>query len=112
MQKHAPPDVTRITLQILLIGILISATFWIMRPILPSLVWAAMIAAATWPFMLKVEKWLWNKRGLAVTVMTLLMLVIFIVPFLYAVGAILGNVDRISAWLAALQNISLPALPA
>lgn len=111
MQKQSPVDITRITLQIIWIGILILATFWIMRPILPSLVWAAMIAAATWPFMLKVEKWLWNKRGLAVTAMTLFMLVIFIVPFSFAIGAILGNVDTMTAWIAALQTTSLPALP-
>jgi len=56
MQKHPPPDLTRITLQVLWIGVLIAATFWIMRPFLPSLIWAAMIVAATWPVMIKVEK--------------------------------------------------------
>ena len=61
--KLPAPDLTRITLQVLWIGILIVATFWIMRPLLPSLIWAAMIVAATWPFMLKVEALLWGKKA-------------------------------------------------
>lgn len=111
MKKHNTHDVTRTTLQVLLIGILISATFWISRPFLPSLVWAGMIVAATWPFMLKLEKWLWGRRALAVAAMTLAMLMVFIVPLSLAIATILENADRISAWIQALKTSSLPALP-
>jgi len=104
-------DLTRITLQVIWIGILIAGTFWIMRPFIPSLIWAAMIVAATWPVMLKLQKALWGKRALAVAVMTMGMLVVFIVPFSLAVAAIFENVDKISAWFKALQVMSLPALP-
>ena len=48
-QKHAPLDLTRLILQVLWIGILIAATFWIMRPFIPSFIWAATIVMATWP---------------------------------------------------------------
>jgi predicted PurR-regulated permease PerM len=111
VRKYAPQDLTRITLQILWIGILIAATFWIMRPFLPSLIWAAMIVAATWPLMRKVESWLWGKRGLAVTVMTVAMLFLFIVPFSLAIVAILENADKIMGWVNALKTQALPALP-
>jgi predicted PurR-regulated permease PerM len=110
-QKFESPDLTRIILQILCIGILVTATFWIMRPFIPSLVWAAMIVAATWPLMLKVERWLWRKRGLAVTVMTLVMLFVFIVPFTLAIVSILDNADKITAWANALKTQTIPALP-
>jgi predicted PurR-regulated permease PerM len=109
--KYAPPELTRVTLQVLWIGILIAATFWIMRPFLLSIIWAAMIVAATWPLMLKVEKWLWHKRGLAVTVMTLFMLFVFIVPFTLAIIAILDNADKITDWANALKTQTLPTLP-
>jgi len=111
MQKHASPDLTRVTLQLLWIGILIAATFWIMRPFLPSLIWAAMIVAATWPLMLKVESWLWGKRALAVTVMTMAMLFIFILPFSLAIAAIFENADTITSWVKALETKAMPALP-
>lgn len=111
MQKHAPPDLTRVTLQILWIGILIAATFWIMRPFLPSLLWAAMIVAATWPLMLKVETWMWGKRGLAVAVMTVAILLLFIVPFSLAIAAIFENAERITAWMNEFVTKTMPALP-
>jgi len=111
MQKHAPLDLPRVTLQFLWIGVLIAATFWIMRPFLPSLIWAAMIVSATWPLMLKVESLLWGKRGLAVAVMTVAMLFIFIVPLSMAITAIFENADRISAWMKSLETEALPALP-
>jgi predicted PurR-regulated permease PerM len=111
IQKLAPSDLTRVTLQVLCIVILTIATFWIMRPILPSLIWAAMIVAATWPLMLKVEKLLWGKRFLATTVMTIIMLLLFIVPFSLAIAAIFENVDRVTAWLNSVATGGLPALP-
>jgi len=111
MHKLPSSDLTRVTLQIIWIGILIAASFWIMRPLLPSLIWAAMIVAATWPFMLKMESWLWGKRGLAVAVMTIVMLLLLIVPFSFAITVIIENADRITAWAKTLETQSLPALP-
>ena len=42
-------DVTRILLAVVSIGGLIAATFWVLRPFLPALIWATMIVVATWP---------------------------------------------------------------
>ncbi len=111
MPRSKTPDLTRVTLQILWIGILIAATFWIMRPFLLSLIWAVMIVVATWPFMLKVEGWLWGRRGLAVAVMTITMLILFIVPFSLALVAIIENADNITDWVKSFQTQALPPLP-
>lgn len=110
-KRPASADLTRITLQVLGIAILISATFWIMRPFLPSLIWAAMIVIATWQVMRKIEAWLWGKRGLAVTVMTVIMLLLFIIPVTFATVAIIDNADRIAGWLRGLETATLPAAP-
>ncbi len=110
-RKLPPADLIRITLQVLWIAVLIAATFWIMRPFIPSLIWAAMIVAATWPLMIRVEKWLWGKRALAVAAMTLAMLFVFIVPFSLAVAVIFENAGAIGAWLKTLEKMSVPALP-
>lgn len=104
-------DVLHVALQLLLIGILIAAGFLIMRPFIPSLIWAATIVMATWPFMLKVEAWLWGKRGLAVAAMTIVMLFLFIVPFSLAVLAIIENADKIAVWVKSIQTQPLPTLP-
>jgi predicted PurR-regulated permease PerM len=111
MPRPEAPDLTRITLQILWIGILIAACFWILRPFLLSIIWALMIVVATWPFMLKVEGWLWNRRGLAVTAMTIAMLILFILPFTLAIVAIIDNADRIAELVESVSTQALPSLP-
>ncbi|MBN1545763.1 MAG: AI-2E family transporter YdiK [Syntrophaceae bacterium] len=111
MPKPASPDLTLIMFKILGIGILIAASFWIMRPFLPSLLWAAMIVTATWPLMLKAERWLRGKRSLAVAAMTIVMLLVFIIPFSLAIAAIFENAEEISNWVSTLHQKEMPLLP-
>ena len=94
MTQNNSSDLTRTTLAVLFIGILIAACFWIMRPFLSSLLWAAMIVIASWPFFLRLQGWLWGKRWLAVLVITVLLLLVLIVPVSFAVLTILDLVRR------------------
>lgn len=48
-EKKPPFDLTHTILAVLFIGILIVSTFWVMRPFLMALIWAAVIVVATWP---------------------------------------------------------------
>ena len=54
---NIPParDLTRTTLSVLFIGMLIAANYWILKSFLPSFVWAVMIVVATWPLMLRLQ---------------------------------------------------------
>ncbi len=104
-------DLTRTTLGVLWIGIMIVANFWVLRPFLPSLLWAVMIVAATWPLMLGVQARLWGKRGLAVAVMTLALLLVLVAPLSLAVGTIVENTDRITDWAKSLRTLALSAPP-
>ena len=49
-------DLTRITLAVLFIGGLIAASFWVLQPFLPAIVWAMTLVIATWPLMLRVQR--------------------------------------------------------
>ena len=55
-----------------------------------------MIVVATWPMLLMLQRWLLGRRWLAVTVMTLLLLAIFLLPFSFAIGAFIENFKEIS----------------
>ena len=112
MTQNNSSDLTRITLAVLFIGVLIAACFWIMRPFLTSLLWAAMIVIATWPFFLKLQARLWGKRWLAVLVMTALLLLVLIVPICFAVLTILDRSDEIVGWFKSLSNVNIPPPPA
>jgi predicted PurR-regulated permease PerM len=104
-------DVTRITLAVLFIGALIAASFWVFKPFLTSFIWATIIVVATWPLLLKLQTWLWNKRGLAVTVMTVILLLVLIIPFSLAIGAIIDSADKINGWIQNLSAFTFPPMP-
>ncbi len=88
-------DIPRIMFAVLFIGGLIGASLWILRPFLPALIWATMVVVALWPVLLRVQRWLWGRRPLAVMVLTLALLLVFVVPFTLAIGTIVSNAERI-----------------
>lgn len=110
--RNPSPDVARTTLAVLFIGILIAASFWIMRPFLMALVWGTTIVVTTWPLMLGVQRGLRGKRGLAVTVMTVALLLVFIVPLAFAIVTIIERSDEIAAKVKSLANLTVPPPPA
>jgi len=104
-------DITRIVLMVLVIGMLIAGSFWILRPFLPALVWATMIVVATWPLMRHVERLLWHRRALAVTVMTLAFLMLVIVPLALAIASLVGYVPELGDRVKDLGSLTLPPPP-
>ena len=104
-------DLTRATLSVLVILTLIAVSFWILWPFLLAIIWATMIVVATWPLMLRMQKRLWGKRGLAVTAITAVLLMVFFVPLLFAVGTIVGNADQIAGWGKSIKDFGLPPPP-
>src|SRR5512137_108445 len=85
---QVPHDVTRTTLQILSIGILICAVAWIIRPFVTSIIWASIIVVTTWPILITLQARLKNKRWLAVTILTAALLLVVVVPVLLAIAVI------------------------
>jgi len=104
-------DITRTVLAVIFIVALIGSSIWILRPFLGAIVWATTVVVATWSFMISVQKWLGNKRVLAVIVMTLLLVCVLVVPLTFAIGAIASNLDDIAIWVKDLASFRLPPPP-
>jgi predicted PurR-regulated permease PerM len=104
-------DMTRGVLAVLFIVALIGSSIWILRPFLGAIVWATTIVVATWPLMIAAQAWLWGKRALAVTLMTLLLLCVLVVPLTFAIGTIVSNVDEIVVWVKSLASFNAPPVP-
>lgn len=111
MQLERSPDLARTSLQLLALGALIAATFWIIRPFLVAIFWAATVAIATWPLLLRVQSRFAGKRGPAVVVMITLLLLIVLVPLYLAVTTIAESVPRIGEWSKSLATLTLPQPP-
>src|SRR5262245_312339 len=112
MAQDPQRDLIRSILVVTILGILILLSVWILRPFLPALIWATMVAVATWPMMLAVQARLWRRRWLAVLVMTIAMLLVFIVPFALAIGTLVAHIDEITNWVKSFDVHALETPPA
>ena len=103
-QPYSSRDLTRATLSVGAIGALIVSTAWIVRPFVSAFLWATMMVISTWPLLLRLQARLRGKRGMAVFVMTVVLLLILLVPLGIAMAALVGNSDRIAAWVNSLTR--------
>jgi predicted PurR-regulated permease PerM len=111
--RDIPParDLARITLGVLFIGLLIVTSLWILQPFLGATIWATMIVVATWPLMLAVERRLGGRRGFAVAVMTVTMLLLLVGPLATAIVTIVDRRDDITNLAASLATANVPPPP-
>jgi predicted PurR-regulated permease PerM len=108
---HQHQDLTRTTLAVLFVGGLLAAGVWVLRPFLLAIIWAATLVVATWPLMLRVQHHAGDRRGVAVLIMTLALLVVLIVPFWLAISMIMANLDEITDLARTVQTLRVPPPP-
>lgn len=114
MTTPSPPppfDLARLILAIITLLGLILLSLWILSPFFTALIWSTMVVVSCWPLMLRLQALLHGRRALAVTAMTLLMLLVFIVPLLLAVNTILDNADTLVRWGRLVAHFELPPPP-
>ncbi len=111
--NHRPliADPTRLMLMLFFIGGLILCTIWVTQPFLPASIWAATIVVAVWPLLLRLQKLFGGSRALAVTLMTIIVVVLFVVPFWLAVTTILNHIDALVGLAHAAVAFRLPPPP-
>ncbi|HQR44496.1 MAG TPA: AI-2E family transporter YdiK [Thermoanaerobaculia bacterium] len=105
------PDLPRIVFAILIICGLLTASLWVVAPFAAALVWATTIVVATWPLLLRLQRLFGGRRGPATAVLTLALLLLVVVPFLLALGTLLGNRDTIAIRVEQLRTAQLPPAP-
>jgi predicted PurR-regulated permease PerM len=111
MEEHLRRDLTRTVFAVLIIGGLIAASVWILRPFLAATIWSAMIVVTTWPILRALQSRLWGKRWLATTIMTAALLLVFVAPFSAAIGTIVANAGEIVDWTNRFSQVKLPQPP-
>lgn len=104
-------DLTQITIAVVFILLLIVGSVWVFMPFVAALIWASIIVISTYNFMLKLQKILWNKKGLAVTVMVLIILMVILVPIAIVVGTVIMNAGEITGWINSLSDLRVQTAP-
>ena len=112
MDPNRSPDLARTTLQLLALAALIGTSLWIVRPFLVALIWAATVAIATWPVLLHAQSWFGVRRGPAVALMTVVLLLILVLPLYFAIATITGNLGQITEWAKSLATLIRSQPPA
>ena len=105
------PDLARLVFGVLFLCTLLIASLWILAPFIAAIVWATTIVVATWPILLALEKRLGGKRSLATAGMTLVLLGIVFVPFLAAIGALLGCANELMEEARTIRTMEVPPPP-
>jgi predicted PurR-regulated permease PerM len=106
-----PRDLARTTLGVLFIVGMIVLCAIIVRPFAASTVWAATLVLATWPWLKRLEKALGGRRAAAVTVMTLGIFLVFMIPLSLAIAAIARNAEVIVALPDTISSFKIPLPP-
>jgi predicted PurR-regulated permease PerM len=104
-------ELARTVLAVLLILVLISGSFYVLRPFLLPMMWALTIVVATWPLMLSLQARV-KRRGVAVAIMSGAIVLVFVVPLVLMIETLLKHTDTITGWIQSLSTAALPPPPA
>jgi predicted PurR-regulated permease PerM len=93
-----------------LLAVLVAWCFQIVRPFLDLVAWGMIVAVATYPPYRRLEAALGERRGLAATLFTLLMLALLIGPTLLLAGTLVEGAQKLASALSA-GTLSVPPPP-
>ena len=99
MPPRSLTDLTRVLLSLVVIGALLVGSVWTLLPFLGALIWATTIVIATWPALERLQRAVGGRRGLAATIMTLLVLLAVIAPLAVAINTLLGAAQHSPAMI-------------
>ena len=88
-------DLARNFLALLFLALLIASVFWILRPFLGALLWAATIVVATWPMREGLARRLGDRPRLATTLLTVGLLLVFMVPLFVTIGTLVSPISQV-----------------
>jgi len=84
----------------------------VLQPFVVAGLWATVLVIASWPGMLWLQHRLGGRRWLAITLLTLALLLLVVIPLTLAITAAVVNAGEVVERLKGLSEMRLPAPPA
>lgn len=78
---------------------ILAAAFAVLKPFLLAVVWAAVIAVASWPLHKRISRHLASKPNLAATCTTFIIAIALVVPMLLLVFFVITDLNTVAAYL-------------
>ncbi|NVN98893.1 MAG: AI-2E family transporter YdiK [Geobacteraceae bacterium] len=104
-------DLTKTVLALLLLAILISSSFWIMKPFFPAIIWGGMIVISTWQVMLKIQSKVGGRRWLAMLIMLFLLISLLIIPMALVITSLVEMFQELFVSGNLLTEMKIPQPP-
>ncbi|HLB14477.1 MAG TPA: AI-2E family transporter [Burkholderiales bacterium] len=98
--------------QIAAVAILVVGCYVVLQPFLPATLFAASVAACTWPLYVWIRRKVGGRSTLAASLMTLLLVLIGLIPFVLLVGSLVDDVPRLVEWVKEAFAAGPPEPPA
>jgi predicted PurR-regulated permease PerM len=105
-------NLPRNVMGVLAIAGLLFGSLWVVRPFIGPGIWAVTIVVATWPLFQRLQTRLAGRRGPAVAVMGLILLMIIVIPVWLAVDTVIEQSDRLIDFARGLPTLRVPPPPA
>ncbi len=96
-----------VTAGLVVVALIAAGCLLVVAPFVSAILWAAIICFATWPLHLRIER-LCNRRTPAAAIMTILIVVVTVLPFVLSASAL---DETVSAVLQQVQNVNTQGLP-
>ncbi|MFO1305945.1 MAG: AI-2E family transporter [Burkholderiales bacterium] len=106
---QAPSRIDR-TITLVVLAVLVAGVYLVLQPFLSAIAWAAILVATTWP----VFRWLVRRTGqpgASALLMTLLILMVVVAPFVIVGATLAENADRMGDWARGMIERGPPAPP-
>jgi len=107
-----PPTRIEQTLTLVVLAVLIAGCFLVLKPFLTAVVWAVVLAAATWPLYAKLKAWFGGRANLAAAAMTLLIALVVLTPFVIVGITLADNSERMTEFAKGIVEEGPPDPPA
>ncbi|MCG3461798.1 AI-2E family transporter YdiK [Xenorhabdus bovienii] len=109
-KSQSRQDLPKLLFVLFFILLLIATCFWVLSPFVLGFIWSGMVVIATWPLLEKLQQHLWGKRWIAVSIMTLLLVLLFVIPIALLVSSLLENSAPLIEWAKSPSTFQLPQL--
>jgi predicted PurR-regulated permease PerM len=99
-------------LTLVVLALLIVGCYFVLRPFMSAVVWAAVLTVTAWPLFRRTRRALRGHTALAATLMVLLIAATLLAPFVIVGATIAENFDVVSVWARELVAQGPPEPPA
>jgi predicted PurR-regulated permease PerM len=109
-----PPQSSRIdqVLTLAVLAMLIVGVYFVLRPFMTALVWAAILCTTTWPLYQRLRASFGGRDALAALAMVLLLALLMLAPFVVVGLTIADNAERMATWGRYILASGPPDAPA